>query len=306
MNKKMLQSAVPYLGLVIVIVLFTILTQGKSMDGSNWKLIIEQALTLLICSAGVMFVMTMGSLDFSQGSIVGLACYAAAVVSSFSIPLAIVAAVGVGAGIGLLNGVMHAKFKIQSFIVTMCTMFIFRGLVVFFTSNFPAETPYAIYDYDNLVGKFIVVVAIVAAGFIVFRFTKLGRQVRAIGSGEIAAAYSGVNVDRTKILAFVIAGALAGIAAFFALVRTGSATAQTGNLMETNVMIALVLGGLSVSGGARSNYMAVIIGAMMLTCLTNGLVLIGADPITQQLIKGIIFLLCIIITTDRKRGLISK
>lgn len=111
MNKKMLQSAVPYLGLVIVIVLFTILTQGKSMDGSNWKLIIEQALTLLICSAGVMFVMTMGSLDFSQGSIVGLACYAAAVVSSFSIPLAIVAAVGVGAGIGLLNGVMHAKFK---------------------------------------------------------------------------------------------------------------------------------------------------------------------------------------------------
>ena len=127
-----------------------------------------------------------------------------------------------------------------------------------------------------------------------------------IGAGETAAEYSGFQVKRTKVLVFVFAGMLAGAASIFSLLRTGSVISTTGNLLETDVMIALVLGGLPITGGARSKYSPVIIGVLILAFLDNGLIQMGASTVIQQLVKGIFFLLAIIVTTDRRSDNVNK
>lgn len=306
MKRHMLQRIIPYLGLVVVIVFFAVLTGGKTLQPNNLRLIAEQSLTVLISATGVLFVMSMGSLDFSQGSILAFSCYFAALVSGHSLALAAVVAIVIGALIGALNGYLNAVLKIQSFIATICTMFIFRGLTAFLTTNHAPKIPFSIYDLDQFGGKIALVAIILVAGFILFEFTRFGRQVRMIGAGEVAAGFSGVLVPHVKIAAFALAGGLAGVAGLFSLVRTGSITATTASLLGTDVMIVLVLGGLSVVGGARAKFSAVLIGGVLLAFLGNGLVQIGADPIVQQLVKGAVFLVTIIVTTDRKTAIVNK
>ncbi len=306
MNRTLLRSAIPYLGLVAVVVFFAVLTGGKTLQVNNLRLIAEQSLTVLISATGVLFVMSMGSLDFSQGSILAFSCYFAALLSGHSLVLAAAVAIAVGALLGAFNGYLNAVLKVPSFIATICTMFIFRGLTAFLTTNYAPNIPFSIYDLDQFIGKIVVVALILAAGFVLFEFTRFGRQVRMIGAGEVAAGFSGVMVSRIKIAAFTLAGALAGVAGLFSLVRTGSITATTASLLGTDVMIVLVLGGLSVVGGARSKFSVVLIGGVLLAFLGNGLVQIGADPIVQQLVKGAVFLVTIILTMDRKTVIVNK
>lgn len=306
MKNSKIKSYMPIFGLIIVITLFAVLTGGKTLQPKNLRLVTEQAITVIISAAGVVFVMTMGSLNFSQGSLLAVCCYCAAWVSNINVPLAFVAAIAAGCAIGVVNGVLHGCLKVPSFIATIGTMLILRGLVIFLTTNYMPPIPYIIYGMDNLSVKLIVVVILLISGFLVFNYTKLGREVKAIGAGETAAHFSGIKVTKVKVTTFAIAGAMAGVGGFFSLLRTGVVTASTGNLLETDVMIALVLGGLSVSGGSKSKYSAVLIGGLLLAFLENGLVQLGVDITTQQLIKGIVFIITIILTTDRSRDTVSK
>lgn len=306
MKLKNIKNNMPLIGLIIVIIIFAALTGGKSLKPNNLKLVLEQSMTIIISAAGVIFVMSMGSLDFSQGSLLAFACYCAAWLSGTNIILACASAIIVGMLVGCLNGFLNAVLKIQSFIATIGMMLIFRGLVVFLTTKYMPKIPYSIYGLNNFNVKLMSMIIIIIVGGFVFHYTSFGRKVRAIGAGEMAAKFSGTNVKLIKIAAFAIAGAMAGVAAFFSLLRAGSITATTGNLLETNVMIALVLGGVPVSGGFKVKYIAVLIGGFLLAFLENGLVQIGVSITMQQLIKGIVFLGTIILATDRKADMISK
>ena len=306
MKNKIIQTYMPFLGLILVIGLFTFLTGWETISATNLRQVINQSFITMIPCTGVAFVMAMGSLDFSQGSVLALASYCAGWVTRVNMVLGLVVGIFVAAAIGLLNGWLNAKLKIPSFIATICTMLIFRSIEVVLSFQYKPKVPNAIFEYDDFKIKLIAVIVILIIGFILFYYTKFGKQVRAIGAGEIAASFSGVRVDMIKMAAFTIAGAMAGVAGFFTLARTGMVSASTGLLQETNVMIALVLGGLPVSGGARAKYTAVIVGALLISFLMNGLVQIGVEPVTQQLIKGLIFLIVIIMTTDRSTDLVSK
>lgn len=305
-NIKWLQNVIPLIGLAALILFFGILTGFESLGLSNLKLVFEQSFVLLICSAGVFFVMTMGSLDFSQGAIVGVASIAVIVFGHDSLLLGLLAGIVVGFLIGLLNGILHVYAKIGSFIVTICTMFIFRGVCAFLTTDTPFSAPIYMYMMNAWAFCIPIVIAILLIGWLISSKTKLGYQIRAIGAGETAAKFSGVNVRVVKILVFVLAGVLAGLAATLNVMRVGSITASAGTLIETNVMIALVLGGLPVSGGAKTNFLSVITGVFMLSVLNNGLVMLQIEPNIQQLIRGLVFLTIVAITTDRKSTRVIK
>lgn len=306
MNKKAIKILLPYLGLVIVAILFEILSSGKLLSGNNLKLIVEQSILVLTSAIGVLFVMTTGGLDFSQGAIIGIASIVMATVSKQNILLAVVLTLLVGITIGVLNGVINAVIKVPSFIVTICTMMIFRGLTVYYTSTSAISIPFSLYNFNKIEYKVAILLLIIAFGAYVYKYTYFGHACRAIGSGEKAARYSGIQVTKIKIMVFAIAGLAAGVATCLNIVRTGSATANTGNLQETNVMIALVLGGLPVSGGAKSRFSSAIIGSILIAVLSNGLVLIGMDTTVQQLIKGLVFLIVVAIGIDRKNNQVSK
>ncbi len=306
MPKYGINALLPPLGLIAIIVIFSILTNMRIVEANSINLILSQVYVLMIACVGVFMVMTVGGIDFSQGSILGLSSIVVSYLSFYNIPLAILAGIVTGACIGAVNGFFHVKFRIPSFIVTICTMYLFRGLCAYFTTDSPVAAVISITKYNVTWIKVLLTVLVLVAAYIVFNFTKFGITLKAIGAGEKGALFSGVRVELMKFLVFVIAGAITGFAAFLNVIKVGSITATAGSQLETQILIALVLGGFPISGGAKVRFYNIIIGTLIYCILNNGLVMLGYDSYVQQLIKGIIFVIVVALTIDRRTGQVIK
>lgn len=294
------KGLLPFIGLVVILSVMYYLTDGRILQPKRLRLLLSQVYYPMIAATGVFFVMTLGSIDFTEGSTLGVSSIVISELSFYNIPLAILGGILTGAAIGAVNGFFHVRFKLQSFIVTICTMYLFRGVCAYLTTEtaVPASTAIKSLDSDNL--KIGITVAVLLVAFFLFKFTRIGNDVKAVGSGETAARFSGVRTDRVKFFAFVAAGALTGLAAFVNVIKVGSITATAGNQLETQILISLVLGGLPITGGAKVRFSNIIVGTLMYTVLNNGLVMLGFESATQQLIKGIVFLIFVALTIDRQ------
>jgi ribose transport system permease protein len=295
---NMFRSILPIVGLVGIFLLFNILTGGGMVKSKN--LLLSQVYVTVISAMGVFFIMTMGGLDFSQGSIMGMASIAVCILSKYNIVLAILGGILMGAAIGAFNGFFYVNRKIKSFIVTICSMFLFRGVIKYLASEAPVAASMKVYDFDNMPFKLTVTLVVLIIGFVIFRFTKFGMYLKAIGAGEKAAMFAGIRTDRMKFLIYVLSGAITGLAAFLNVAKNGSATANAGNQLETQILIALVLGGMPISGGAKVRFSNIIVGSMLYVVLQNGLQMMGMTAQTQQLIQGVVFLVFVAIFADRQ------
>ncbi len=295
---NMIRSILPIAGLIVIFVLFNVLTNGGMWNSRS--LLLSQAYVVVIAAMGVFFIMTMGGLDFSQGSILGMASIVVCLFSKTNIILAVLGGIVTGAAIGAFNGFFYVNRKIKSFIVTICSMFLFRGIIKYLTSNAPIAASMKVYDYDTMTFKLIVTLIVLIAGFVVFRFTKFGTYLKAIGAGEKAAMFAGIRTDRMKFLIYVLSGAITGLAAFLNIAKNGSATANVGNQLETQILIALVLGGMPISGGAKVRFSNIIVGSMLYIVLQNGLRMMGMTTQAMQLIQGVVFLVFVAIFADRQ------
>ena len=301
---NILRASLPIIGLIIVFIVFNALTKGNMW--TSRKLILNQIYVVLISAVGVFFVMTLGGLDFSQGSIMGIASIVVCKLSGVNMILAIVGGVVAGALIGAFNGYFYVNRKIKSFIVTICTMFLFRGFIKYMASNSPVAASMKVYDYDTTPIKLGITVAVLLISYVVFRFTKFGINLKAIGAGEKAVMFAGVKTDKVKFLIYVLAGAITGLAAFVNIVKNGSATANVGNQLETQILIALVLGGMPISGGAKVRFENVIVGSLLYIVLNNGHIMMGLTTQAMQLIQGVIFLIFVAIFADRENLSVIK
>ena len=295
---NMIRSILPIAGLIVIFVLFNVLTNGGMWNSRS--LLLSQVYVVVIAAMGVFFIMTMGGLDFSQGSILGMASIVVCLLSKTNIILAVLGGIVTGAAIGAFNGFFYVNRKIKSFIVTICSMFLFRGIIKYLTSNAPIAASMKVYDYDTMTFKLIVTLIVLIAGFVVFRFTKFGTYLKAIGAGEKAAMFAGIRTDRMKFLIYVLSGAITGLAAFLNIAKNGSATANVGNQLETQILIALVLGGMPISGGAKVRFENIIVGAMLYTVLNNGLTMMGLTTQAMQLVQGVVFLIFVAVFADRQ------
>ena len=294
------KGLLPFIGLVVILGVMYWLTDGRIMQPKRLRLLLSQVYYPMIVATGVFFIMTLGSIDFTEGSTLGVASIVISQLSFYSIPLAVIGGILTGAAIGAVNGFFHVRFRLQSFIVTICTMYLFRGVCAYFTTEtaVPASAAIKALDSDNL--KIGITLAVLIVAFFLFKFTRIGNDVKATGSGETAARFSGVRTDRVKFFAFVAAGALTGLAAFVNVIKVGSITSTAGNQLETQILISLVLGGLPITGGSKVRFSNIVVGTLMYTVLNNGLVMLGYDSATQQLIKGVVFLIFVALTIDRK------
>lgn len=294
-----LRAILPVIGLVIIFIVFNLLTNWRMVG--NMKLVLSQVYVTMIAATGVFFIMTMGGLDFSQGSILGISSIVVCLLSKTAgIPVAILGGILSGAAIGAMNGYFYVFRKIKSFIVTICTMFLFRGFIKYLTSNAPVSGAVALMDFDTTPVKLGCTLIVLIIGYIAFRWTKFGIYLKAIGAGEKAAKFSGIRTDKMKFLVYVLAGALTGFAAFINVVKVGSVTSSGGNQLETQILIALVLGGMPISGGAKVRFMNVIVGSLLYIVLNSGLTMMGLTTQTMQLIQGVVFLVFVAVFADRQ------
>ena len=294
--------------LMLLLVLCTAfaLSSDRFLTFINMSIILQQAVVLLVAALGVTFIIIAGSIDLSVGSIVALAALAAALTADLLGPFAIVPACIVGVLAGLLNGVIVAWGKVPSFIVTLGAMVVYRGLVLYFTQG----APVSILDFgflDVYSGRLfgipnaaIIAALLCLAAIIVLNFSVFGREVRAIGGGEQVARLTGIRVDRVKILMFALGGLLCGIAGLLQGARNMAATAQLGQGLELDVIAAVVVGGTPLTGGIGS-IQGTILGVLIITILSNGMNMMGIDPYLQNIAKGLVLVLAVFITIDRRK-----
>ena len=294
----LVRSLLPILGLVIVFLMFNVLTNFRMVG--NLSLVLSQVYVTMIAATGVFFIMTMGGLDFSQGSILGISSIVVCMLSKINIPLAIVGGIAAGAAIGAMNGYFYVYRKIKSFIVTICTMFLFRGFIKYLTTNAPVAGSAQLINFDSTALKLTCTLVVLVVGFVLFRFTKFGTYLKAIGAGEKAAMFSGIRTDRMKFWIYVLAGAITGFAAFINVIKVGSVTSSGGNQLETQILIALVLGGMPISGGAKVRFENIIVGSLLYIVLNSGLTMMGFTTQMMQLIQGVVFLIFVAVFADRQ------
>ncbi len=306
LERPIVRTILPIAGFVIICVLFAILTDGRLFQPKNYITASEPVIHAADLIHRRVHGNDNGWSGLSQGSMLGVASIVVCYLSHYNMVLAALGGVVTGGLIGLINGYFNVKRKITSFIVTICTMYLFRGVCAYATTNSPVYAVSDISKYNTLPFMLTFTVIIFVAAYLIFTYTGLGSRLKAIGAGETAARFAGIRVETTKILVFVAAGCITGLAAFVNAIKVGSVTSTAGNQLETQIMIALVLGGMPVNGGAKVRFYNIILGVMTYKVLSSGLVMLMMPTQLQQLILGIIFLIEVAIFSDRKTGMIVK
>lgn len=305
--KELINRLIPFLGLLVLVVFFQIVSEGKLLTTNNLMLIFKQGFALFIAATAAVFVMATGNLDFSIGAAIGFACACATLAAKYIAPwTAIPVAVLVGMGVGMINGFTSTVLKLPSFLACLCMMFILMaGTQSLITGTSIMMPPSMVmWETDGMKIAFAVIYLIVMV--ILFNYTPVGKQLRSLGVSPEAARQSGVDTKGMQFWAYTITGLAAGMAGFFLMLRTGGAATTTGQTLTTDVIIAIVFGGMSISGGATSKIIAAILGTLIVAVLNNGMILAGFGGDAQQLVKGLLFLAIVSVSIKRDKNVIVK
>ena len=300
--KNLLLTDFPILGLIIVTVFFYIVTNGKIFSSFNLKSISQQIYLFVLGGLGSVFLFAQGGIDLSMASVIGVSAILGVQVCQVNIVLGVIATILVGTLIGAINGTIYAKVGIPVFIQGLSMNFLLSGLLLpLCFGQAVIRVPKELTALKSLEGEIAVEIILCVIVYFIYNKTRFGKDCRAIGAGQTSAVQSGVNVARTKFMAFLISGFTCGVVALMTLIRTGSASQTTGTGFNFNVMMALVLGGTLMSGGNGVKVRHAAIGAALLIILQNGLVLWGIDARAQDIIKGVLFIVMIVVTTKLNR-----
>ena len=264
---------------------------------------------LALVATGMTLVMVTGGIDLSVGSLVGFCGAVVGVLMAdlhWYLPLALLGSVVVGGLVGSTTGVVSVKLRIPSFIVSLGMMEVARGLAFLATDS---KTKYIGASVESLGAPFgglvispafVISVLVVAAGQVLLSHTAMGRHLIAIGANREAALISGIAVDRPRILAHALLGALTGLAAVFTCSRLGSADPNGGVGVELSAIAAVVIGGTSLMGG-RGSVVKSFFGVLIIATLEAGLAHIGASEPIKHIVTGAVTVAAVIADTWRRQ-----
>ena len=275
------------------------LASDKFLTQRNLLNILDQSAPVGIVACGVTIGIIAGVFDLSVGAIFAVAAVAACKLALVTSPwLAIVLGVVFGALLGIVNGVLVNAIQINSFIATLASSIVFRGIAILVTGGLivtVTDETFSIVGTETFVGaKYTVWVfafVIVAASLLMTR-TTLGRYFYAVGGNARAARLSGVPVARVRTIAFIISGLCAGVAGVLAASRTSSAQPDLGMDLALQAIAASVVGGTSIMGGQGAIWRAVL-GVLILAMIGNGFNLLGIDTIYQQIVQGLLIVVAV-------------
>jgi ribose transport system permease protein len=304
MARKVTSSSI--IGPVVATLAVTLvvgLTTDRFFMLENLRNLALQVSIVSLLGIGSTLVIITGGIDLSPGSAIALLTMLLASFLKFvGMPLAVAvpAAVLIGGGLGLWNGVLTAYLRIPAFITTLASLSIFRGIAFMFNLGSPI---FSISDsltrvFYNTVGGvpyvlFYVLIFFAIAAFIM-NYTELGRRMYAVGGNPNAARYSGINVKRVVMLSFVIAGLMAGFGSVLMAARLNSGSPNYGVGMELSAIAAAVIGGASLQGG-KGNVVSTLFGALTITIVQNGLNLHAVETSVQGVVIGLIIMLAVFI-----------
>ena len=279
-------------------VVFTVLNKNF-LNYSNFLTILQQMVLNGVLAVGMMFTIITGGIDLSVGctyAITGIVVASCTVNYGMNPFLAILVGIVIGAVLGAFNGFLINQLKLQPFIATLGTMSLYRGIAYVVTGGVPVtNVPTSYRDIFNGIvfggvrSYIIVMVVVFVIAHILLSKMRSGDYLYAVGGNEEAAKLSGVNVIKTKYIAYIFCGICAAIAGMIMLASLGSAEATAGQAYETNAIAAAAIGGTRMAGG-KGTALGTFIGALMLAVLKVGMVVINVDSFWQFVVTGIIII----------------
>ncbi|MGN6714377.1 ABC transporter permease [Anaerocolumna jejuensis] len=305
---ELVRKLIPFLGLIVMILVFQIAGDGKLLTRGNLTGILNQTVYVAIMAFGAVFVYSHGGMDLSYGGVIGFSVLISILVANTGVPFAVVVFTSIAAALVwfLLNGAVSIYLKVSPFITSLCIMYMCRGILNTVCATQKYSVPVYIYNYDNWTVKLIVLAAVYIVCYLLFEKSGIGKANKAIGGNPAAAQQAGVRVAQTRLIAYIISGITVGIAAVLLMVRAGSVSTSTGQGMEMNVITALVLGGVPLSGGSRVKMAGSLIGSFSVILLRNGLIILGVNERVIEGIQGLVLLLLVFLTYVKNKDGILK
>ncbi|SHF76592.1 ribose transport system permease protein [Kaistia soli DSM 19436] len=305
-------SFYPVLVILALIVFFGVQNPYFATFDNAMNIGRQSSVLLLVALAGTMVIM-IGSIDLSVGSIVTLSGIVAALaIDPLGPSASVLAGIGVGLMVGFVNGMTLVTLKVPSFLVTLGMLSVLSGIANMICGGssimFMDQGLTELVNSELVPGlPNIILIALVTAAiltFVAFK-TVLGRYLFAIGGGEVVAANAGVPVNRYKVYAFMLSGGLCGLAGVLLTSQVGAGTPAAGANMLLDSIAAIVMGGTALSGGIGGPQRT-ILGVLVIAILSNGMDVTEVSSFTQEVVKGLVIILAVASTIDRKKYLFIK
>jgi len=295
---------------LVILAATTALLNPRFLSTFNLQILTRQIAVFGIIAIGEMFVIITRGIDLSPGAMIAMTCVLVAwfITHGLGIVGAIIAVLAVSAGVGVWHGLFVSKLRIPPFIITLCTFLIARGLGGAITRgwpilNLPSSLSYLWYGMILGILPVPVLILAIVAGVSIFilRYSPLGRHIYAVGGSIEAARLSGINVDKTRSIAYTVSTILAGIVGILHAARLEQGTANVGQFYELYAIASAVIGGTSLFGGIGT-VLGTVIGASILSTIWNSMLLLKVSAYWQNVVLGVVIVTAVTVDTLRKRG----
>ncbi|MBQ2929086.1 MAG: ABC transporter permease [Clostridia bacterium] len=314
--KKHSAQVAAYSGLALCIVFFTILTPifGESIwSAAKIKTLMQNVIVLALMSVGATFVYSLGSMDISIGRQVGLYATLTVIIGNAtgSLLWGILLSLVISVVISAINGAAGEVLNIHPVISSLVFQMVISGVSSVMYNSLGSRNVALMNSIDVSIFRqtwfmiLALVIEVLIVGYL-FNFTKLGKNAKAIGANPTAARQSGINLVQYKVYAYIIMGVCVVLAALFQMGYTASASDSTGTGFEMNVMVALILGGMPLSGGMKSKVSCAIVGSFTYALLSVGLPMLGVAANQVFVIKAVLFLIVVVLTCRKKTGVLPR
>lgn len=308
-NDRRFLAIFPFAVLLLVVVVFGLWTGGRFFRPSVLKGVLSQAIIVATCATGVSFIYANGNLDISIGSVLGMAAtFGALIYNATGSPLLMILTCVISAmALMMFNCTMSVVFRIKTITVAIVMTQIYGAItMIIIGAAGKIDVDYAMASTLNATFRYIAFFVYVMLAFLVFHRTAVGRSLRFLGGNATCAKQTGISKERMTCVSFLMTGVGVGLAAVFSLTNVASVSVETGSGMGMDVMLATVLGGMSIFGGARSNSYAGILGAITVVALNKGLLMVGVPAAIIQGIRGVVFLVLVWMNSERQNLLPSR
>ena len=298
----------PYIGLALIIIIFQLLTEGRLLSRMNVQSLINNVIFTAMCTIGAVFVFASGYFDMSIGASVSITAVLAAMATMLtgSLIAGLIAALAASLVLGALKGLLAAYVNVPFFIFTIILALIISSLVTVImgdSSILLLDDPAAgriiptISANSVTVINFVVLAIFFLLCLLLFNFTPIGLKAKNMGGNIVAARQSGIDIKKSTFTVFLISAIGIALTAFLILIRMRTVSGGTASTVSIDVMVALVVGGMPLSGGARSKISAGLIGAATITVLNSGLAIVGLTAGQIQLFRGIVFIVVVLVAS---------
>lgn len=314
--KNHIYDIAAYVGLMVTLVLFLIYSGDKLMY--NTTTVLQTVAPYVIITLGAVFVYSMGFMDVSVGQQVGVYAILIVIISNamggtkVGVLVGFVVILMIALLCGAFNGAVAVWLGLPSIVTSLFLMFFFTGAQLLLMEKIGSNSisiDAVIKPEDRDIYTLMLIALIIVATLVVtyfFNYTKLGKYTKAIGANEVVVAQSGVNTTKWKVIAYMAFAVNVSIGSLVMLTRTGSAGKGTGSGYAMDIMICLILGGMPLSGGMVSKVRSAVIGTFTYILLTNDLTTMGVALNKINFVKGVIFIVIIMITCRKRKGVLPR